>query len=1787
MTDTDGAGHQGAILRTSPEPIAIVGMSCRFAGEVNSPEEFWQFLTTGRTAVGDLPADRWTEYETAGAETRRVLAGATRRGSFRADIKGFDAAFFGITPREAELMDPQQRMILELSWEALEHAGIPPHTLAGTDAGVYVGVGADDYGRLMLEDLPGIEARSGIGGAFCAVANRVSYTLDLRGPSLAVDTACSSSLVALHNACQALRLGEIPLALVGGVLLVAAPGLTLVLDAAGATSPDGSSKSFDAAADGYGRGEGGGVLVLKRLADAQRDGDRVLALIRGSAVHQDGRTEGIMAPSEEAQRHLLRQTYALNGIAPGSVDYVEAHGTGTRVGDPIEAGAMISVFGPGREPGRPCLIGSVKANIGHLEAGAGVAGVIKTVLSLTRAQLPPSVNLTTPNPAVPWEGSGVELVTGPRPWPAGERPRRAGVSGYGYGGTLAHVILEEAPAGTEAVYPGAVALSGSAEQPTTTLLPLSARSSSGLAAAAARLAQWLRQDGAAVPLAAVGHTLAQRRSHLTHRAVVAGASREELAARLQDLAAGTATDGVVTGTAGPATAQPPVWIFSGHGSQWAGMGQILLRTEPVFGKVLDELHDTFSTELGVSPREALQAGELGGVDTIQPLIFAVQVALAEVWRSYGVEPAAVIGHSVGEIAANVTAGSLTLEEGARLVCRRSRLLRRVAGAGAMAMVGLPFTEAEARLGERPDLAAAICASPGSSVVAGTPAAIEALAADWQAEGIMVRRVDSDVAFHSPQMDPLLDELQAAAAELRPRPPRIPVYSTALTDPRSGALRDGAYWAANLRNPVRLTAAVDAALADGHRLFTEISAHPVVVHSVNETVAAAEVRGCAVTATLRRGRPEQQVLLENLAAVHCAGARVDWRALQPLGELADVPAMAWQHVPYWLDAPRRSGDAVVPHDPRTHNLLGGQSIVAADTEIELWHTTLDEESRPYPGRHPVRGVEIVPAAVLLNTFLTAGHGDPTVGGPHVLTDVGLRTPVPVSGPSELQVLRQAGTVRLSSRPSRGPEGGPGRFWLTHTTARFPVGEPSVVTRRDPQQLRTAHPQELAAGFPIDRLAELGVAAMGFPWTVERLSGGEGSLLAEVTVAPDPDTAGSWAALLDAALSIASVVFPGDPVLRMPADIRRVAVAGSPPGTALISTRTAPGPAGADTVDVEVLDPDGTVLAQLTGLRYGRLDGDPGAASNPRRLVHQLSWRPAAPVPAGTEVDGVAVLGDPQLAADLAAAWLPAGVRVLPVAKFDELECVLDELGAGAAVLVSPALPADGRPDPASAAWLLTAAAGRLASWTGYTPPPRLWALTRGVREARGATALHHAPLWGLGRVFATEYTEEFAGVLDLPAEQPCSVATELLTALRGRRDENILSLRPAGAEVARLALVEGPGGDSLRCRPDGTYLVTGGHGVLGLRTAEWLVGRGARRILLAGRRALPQRGSWLSVTDPAQQERIEAVRRMEEGGATVWSIGLDIADPAEARRLLDVEALGLPPIRGVVHAAGLVESRLARDTNEESLRRVMRPKADGALVLHELFPPGSLDFLAFFSSAGHLFGLPGQTSYAAGNSFLDTLAGHRRAEGHQDTISLAWTSWRGLGMSTSSEVIDAELAARGTGDITAAEAFGAWDVAAGHGLAHVAVFRTLPPAPGVVRPQLLAELSASEPNAPAAEVGEQAQPWVQLDPDERLAYFVDQVREQAAQEMRLPVDLLDTERPLVELGLDSIMTVAIRLRLQKQLGVVLPSTLLWKHPTVRAIGGHLVELTATAGAPEPEDQPPSAVPAELRPVVVMA
>ena len=1693
-------------------PIAIVGIGCRLAGDITTPDDFWSFLLVGGSAVREVPTERWEPYLHRDPRNAAVLRETTRWGTFLDDLPGFDAEFFGVSPREAELMDPQQRLALEVSWEALEHAGISPRSLAGTDTAVLMGVNSDDYGKLLMEDLAGIEAWTGIGTSLCGVANRVSHLLDLRGPSVALDAACAASLVAVHQACQLLRDGETSLALAGGVSALIGPGLTRVLDIAGATAPDGRCKTFDDAADGYGRGEGAGVVVLKRLADAQRDGDRVLAVVRGGAVAQDGRTVGIMSPNGQAQEDLFRLACRVADVPPASVGYLEAHGTGTPTGDPVEVGALSAVYGTGRAAD-PCALGSVKPNTGHLEGGAGVVGLIKTVLALHHEVLPPTAGLRTLTAAVDWPSSGLRVPTEAEPWPRGANPRRAAVCSYGYGGTIAHVLVEEAP---ERGAPPA-------SQGRAHVIPLSARSEARLAAQAAALADHLRTRGE-FDVGQVASTLWTRRAHEPFRGAVVtdGLADAHVAGTVVDaldtMALQVRDPRVITGAVVPGAESGAVWVFSGHGSHWVGMGRELLATEPAFAATIDEVDAVFRRELGFSAREALTIERLGGTDQVQALTFAMQVGLAALLGERGVTPAAVIGHSVGEVAACVVAGVFDLAHGASVASFRARGFRSVMGDGAMALVRLPFDEAQRRLHGRTDVVAAISASPDSTVVSGTTAGIDDVVGTWTVEGLTVRRVNTDVAFHSPAMDALTGELARLVGGLpETRCARVPLYTTALEDPRSTAPRDPDYWVANLRGRVRFAEAVRAAAEDGHRLFLEVSAHPVVSHSIVETLVRHD-GDHAVVPVLRRDQPERRSIGAAVAALYCHGAPVAHGYGVTTPWATDLPGTRWQHRRFWRTPTPPPGTRAL-HDVASNTLLGGLTDVAGVVPSRVWQTRLDIKNRPYPGDHPVQGTEIVPAAVLLNTFLrctaTAGAG---------LTDVRLRTPVAPARARDIQVVLQDRTLRLSSRLLDDDS------WLTHSSA-------VVATDDEFDQLMDGGVGEdiwkrctevLPPGYIVDTLAGVGVAAMGFGWQISELRRGERELLARVVAEPDGSTPSTWAGLLDAATSAASTVFDGPPRLRMPSRIDRVHVCGEPPAVAVLHVRHREG----TTTDVTIADQSGAVLASLTAMTFEELENPAGTDTS--RLLHHVAWHPT-PWRHGDRPTEVVLVGGhddhiAQVTGDIAA----AGVSARWCAGPDQLP---GDQERGSVVLVLPH--SDGTPEEA-----VELVHSTLKQLHDNGSAARMWVLTRRVHE--GAN-LKHAPLWGMARVAAAEHPQLWGGVLDV-SSGPLPVG--VLASLYGH---GVVVVRDGVALTARLVQAPAGHGMPMTCTPGGTYLITGGTGVLGLRMAQRLADLGARRLVLLSRSGMPRREHW---SVESHREVVRAVSALEERGVCVRVAAIDIGAPGAGEQLREV-LRELPPVRGVIHAAGVEAGALLINTTLEDIRTAMRPKVGGTVVLHELFPPEQLDWMVLFSSCGYLAGFPGQGAYACANAFLDAMARHRRGLGDR-TVSVAWTAWRGLGMGSASGFVAAQLDALGMGTIGADDAMRALDSAMRLEEPNVVVLPVLPQAAAV---PILSDAAPTVQDAPAT--GDVPVGPGDANIDEWVAQ---QVVEAVAVELGLPASDIDPRVPLVENGVDSIMTVALRRALEKRTGLALPPTLLWEHPTTAAVTARIVELLTADETP---------------------
>ncbi|MFE6162642.1 acyltransferase domain-containing protein [Streptomyces sp. NPDC056486] len=891
-------------------PVAVIGVGCRLPGDVTSPAAFWQLLSEGRDAVGSVGDDRWVPFV---REDRALPDDISRHGGFLGDggigdVAGFDAEFFGIGAHEATAMDPQQRMLLEVAREAVDHAALPAPSLAGTRTGVFVGISGNEYAHLTTAEPDLIGAWTPPGAALSIAANRLSYVLDLRGPSMAVDTACSSSLVAVHHAVRSLGAGESDMALAAGVNLLLSPAVTLGFQRAGALAADGRCKAFDASADGMVRGEGCGVVVLKRLADAERDGDRVLAVIESTAVNSDGRSNGLTAPSAQAQRTLLEQSH---GDGPTVVDYVEAHGTGTALGDPIEASALSAALGAGRgrAADQPLLIGSVKTNIGHLEAAAGIAGLIKTVLALHHDEIPPHLHFTAPGPHADLDALGLRVVTGPEPWPRYSGTARAGVSAFGFGGTNAHVVLAEhrVPRGARqrATGPVIALLDGVTEDRVRTY--------------AGELAAWMEgPESRSVRPEDLARTLTGRVGRGRHRAAVVARGREELTTALTRLAGqepdgrvvvGATSSGGVSSGIGPGA----VWVFSGYGSQWGGMGSELLAAEPEFAAAVDRIEPLLRDQAGICLRDCMDPGaELTSPAVVMPALFGMQVALAELWKSYGFEPAAVIGHSMGEIAAAVVCGALDVATGARVVAIRSRLLAGLTG-GAMAVVDRPGEHIEALAADFRTLQVAVHASPAQSVVTGSADDVRGLIDHVTREGGFARSLRVTGAGHSSHVDPLLDDFARELAAVRHARPGCRRYSTVLADPRDPAPCDADYWVANLRRPVRFSQAVRAAADDGHRVFVEVAPHPTQLYPLTETLRDAGADSSLILPTLHRDTDDALTFRTSLASllVRGVGIPAPRQSLHPGARIADVPSPRWRHRRFW------AGEEPGPHEAPRH------------------------------------------------------------------------------------------------------------------------------------------------------------------------------------------------------------------------------------------------------------------------------------------------------------------------------------------------------------------------------------------------------------------------------------------------------------------------------------------------------------------------------------------------------------------------------------------------------------------------------------------------------------------------------------------------------------------------------------------------------------------------------------------------------------------------------------------------------------------------------------------------------
>ena len=1760
------------------EPIAVVGIGCRFPGGADSPAAFWRLLEQGVDAITEVPPERWdidAWYDPDPAASGKMN---TRWGGFLRGLEQFDPAFFQISPREAPSIDPQERLLLETAWEALEHAGILPQQISGSDTGVYMGLCGNEYQIRALADAEQIDAYSYLGTAHSAIVGRLSYWLGLKGPNLPVDTACSSSLVAIHLACQGLRAGECSLALAGGANVVLAPEGTVYFSRLRAMSPTGRCHSFSADADGYVRGEGAGVVVLERLADARRNGHPVLALIRGTAVNQDGRSNGLTAPNGPAQTAVIREALQRGDVEPSSIGYLECHGTGTPLGDPIEVQAAAAALGAGRE--QPLLLGSVKSNIGHTEGAAGVAGLIKTVLSLQHARIPRSLHCTKPNPHIPWDTLPVEVAAESREWPRHVGARRAGVSSFGFSGTNAHIVLEEAPQ-----QPAPLAVPRSAE-----LIVISAQSQAALDAQAARLAAHLKTHPEPA-LGSIAHGLAHTRSAMEHRLAIVATSREGLLAQLDSAAQGQTPDGAVRRRAGASRRPRVVFVFPGQGSQWLGMGRALLAEEPIFREALTACDRAIRAEAGFSVLAELAADEaasqLERIDVVQPLLFAMGVALAALWRSFGVEPDAVIGHSMGEVAAAHVAGALSLDDAAAIVCRRSRLLRRLSGRGEMALVELSLAEAEQTLkGYEARVSVAVSNSPRSTVIAGEPAALGELLSRLEARGVFCRRVKVDVASHSPQVEPLREELLSALEKLAPRSTSVPMRSTVTGEEVKGPELRAEYWVANLRQPVRFADALRALLESGHALFVEMSPHPILVPAVEDLRQAAAREG-AVVGSLRRGQPERAELLGSLGALWAQGLPVAWEKQFPAGApRVELPTYAWQRQRYWLEARVPGGRAGAPVQVG-HPLLGAAHTLSTQTAIHLWDTTLRGARLPWLSDHLVKGAVVHPGMGYLEMALAAGA---EVLGTESLVISDLALVEALLLPKDLETRVQ--TVATEEQPGRL------RFQVAsqqthrgHTS--FRVHARALLRRADPDELPTRlelpalrarmhdsqPPSQLYASMRAMGL-ELGPAFQG----VRALWRGKGEALSRVELT---EASGSTAgylfhpALLDACLHVmvASFQDAGEDTPWVPVEVERVQLSRRPVGPLYCYVKRAdPEEAQSNRrrADLCVANAAGEIVAELRGLTFQRLAA--ARRSQQDGWYLGVEWE-TLPAPAPKRVVGTwLLLGEGGgLGESLRAGLAQAGQSVAYTPQIPnsamELRTLLATAFTGEAptgvVHLGSLAASKKESDACRESDLLRGCESVLytvqaLAEMGYRDAPRLFLLTRGAQAVAGCeVALVQAPLLGLGRTIALEHAALRPVRLDLDPRRPAAEVAAIVAELLADDAEEEIALREGERRCARLVRRSpaelAPDRGRAAIEKDGTYLVTGGLGGLGLSVAGWLAEQGAGQLVLLSRSG---------VANPTQQA---AVAALEEKGARVIVAQADAAEREQVAAVLHEVAASGMPLRGVVHAAGVLADGLIMKQTVDHFRSVLRPKALGALNLHELTREMPLDFFVMYASAVGLLGSPGQANYAAASTFLDALAQKRRAEG-LPALSIDWGPFSDVGLAAAKENRGARLLSYGIQSLTTQDGLEALGRLLSGSDAQVGVvplnlrqwgaFHQVAAASARLRnlrtdveqesregrgdPELLTRLAA----APAAG---------------RAALIAEQLRGQAARVLRIPAAELDANAPLTSLGLDSLMGLELRNHIESTFGLRVPATLLWTYPTLTALCEHMAGALFPAAA----------------------
>nr|WP_281032251.1 type I polyketide synthase [Nocardia paucivorans] len=1794
----DESNEQAAPARprvSTDEPIAIVGMACRYPGGVESADALWDLVASGTDAIGEFPTDRgWDLARLIDPDPEKPGTSYAREGGFLTNAADFDAAFFGIGPREAIAMDPQQRLLLEVTWEALEHAGIDPTSLRGSDTGVYTGVMYQDYETVTRKGGSEVEGYVATGAAGSVVSGRVAYAFGLQGPAMTVDTACSSSLVALHLACRALRQGESSLALVGGATVMATPMVFVEFSRQRGLAPDGRCKAFSAAADGVAWSEGAAVLVVERLSDARRLGHNVLAVVRGSAINQDGASNGLTAPNGPSQERVIASALADAGLRAADVDAVEAHGTGTTLGDPIEAQALIAAYGRDRSD-RPLRIGTLKSNIGHTQAAAGVGGVIKMVQAMRHEILPKTLHVDALSPHVDWSAGAVRVLTEAQAWPAGGAVRRAGVSSFGISGTNAHVILEEAPA------PPSPRMGGSGHPATAepdidiTVVPwvVSAKTETALRGQADRLRAWLA-DHAEVDLWAVARSLLDSRAALDRRGVVIGRDRQELLAGLEALAGAAHRDAsvaeraalVLDGVAGPGKT---VFLFTGQGAQRVGMGAQLYRTFPVFAAALDEVCGEFdrqrdrhsSRNSTLSLREVMftdPEGVLDRTEWTQPALFAFEVAMFRLLESFGLSPDVVVGHSIGELAAAYVAGLWSLTDACALVAARGRLMGALPGDGAMLAVAVAESEIAELIAEYDGrVTIAAVNGPESVVLSGEVTAVDEMERALSARRHSTTRLRVSHAFHSSAMDPVLDEFRAMARRVTYREPLLPIVSNVSGAQAGDAMRDPEYWVTQVRDCVRFADGVNTLVDTGVRRFVEVGPDAVLAAMTRECLTENPDRqtGSTVVASSRRSTEESVQFVACLAQAHAVGLPVNWRPLF-VGRAAErvmLPTYAFEHHRYWLQPMSEAATGTFGHPLLAH------AVPIASRDEWLFTGRFSLRTHPWLADHAVFGSVLLPATVFVEAALSAGTRLRT----EAVEELFLETPLILADDTEvdlqlsIEVPDDAGrrAFAIHSRPAGDGDPSDDRPWALHARGILAATTDTTPSWNEQTWPPSGAVRSTEVSF-YDRLArqgfEYGPAFRGVTATWTR---GE-QIFAEISL--DESVSGSAAAfgvhpaLLDSCLHPA-VDRPTDPSATdralLPFSFAGVRLWRTPVGP--VRARVTPSDNGS--VGIDVVDDTGSIVLTIDAVTARPVDTAAlhAATATRRSSPLHLRWVPAEP-PAPTSIGAMATVGSVRVPgidrhySDPTELVAAEDIPNLVVSSFADDPAALDPARESERTdaLSSGACAARVRAS-------VHAVREILRSWLSSErlEDSRLVVATRGAtRVADEPVDVAAAAVAGMVRTAQSEHPGRIV-LLDHDGLPSAEVVRDVIAS-----EQEQVVVRRSRLFVPRLARgvpTDAPRSlDGAAIFGNGTVLITGGTGGLGAVLARHLVSaHGVKHLLLVSRRGEAAPGA------------TELVAELTDMGAEARVAACDIADRPSLAAVLD--SVGAEhPVTAVIHSAGVVDDATLEKLTAEQIDRVLAPKVDGALNLDELTRDHDLAAFIVFSSVASLFGAPGQGNYAAANSFLDGLAHARRARGLPG-LSVAWGPWRqeaGMtGELTRSSLTRFErLGLELIGDDDGVALFDA-AIAANEPVAVCAEFdrsRLMVHDRAGVLPDLFGDLLPARARRSAsgtAGAGRLADRLAAVPENERDAVVLGFVREQAAAVLGLPsAAAIEPDAPFNELGFDSLGSVELRNRLAEATGLKLPSSLVFSYPTTTAVAEYVrSRWEATASVSMVDDQ----------------